>query len=89
MDIVLLIVFFAALAVILAYTIMTHFTVTRPINWAIFLIAIGASLPILGLALYALFSSSYDDTTRMWAMGICGVIGGFWLKNPFRDVKLL
>ena len=42
------------------------------------------SLVLLAGALYVVLSGTYDQDTQKWAMGIVGMIVGFWLPSGFR-----
>ncbi len=85
MDVILIIVFFALLAAIYGYTLTTYFSSSRTVKGGVMVAAVIASVPILGFGIYVLVSSTFDANVKMWAMGICALIAGFWLKNPFRD----
>ncbi len=85
MDVVFIVVFFVLLAAIYGYTLTTHFSSSRTTKGGVMLIALIVSVPLLGFGIYVLVTSSFDENLKMWAMGICALIAGFWLKNPTRD----
>lgn len=88
MNFVFIIAFFALLGGILAYTITTHYSTSRTVNGSLIMIALIVTIPLLGLSVFALLSSQFDEECRMWALGVCSLCVGFWLKNPVRDFNL-
>ena len=72
---------------ILAATILLFYTTLRMTRVWIFMLSIIISVPCLAIALYALLSDESDGTTKMWALGICGILVGYWLKSPFQVIR--
>ena len=38
------------------------------------------SVVVLGAALWVLLSKNYDETYVKWAIGIVGIVVGYWLR---------
>lgn len=47
-----------------------------------FWVSVAVSAVFLGAGLYVILLGDYDDSTRKWAFGIVGLVGGFWLPAP-------
>ena len=85
MELLFIVAFFALLAGVLGYSIMTHYSTSRAAIGSLLIFALVISIPLLGLAIFVLIDSGSGTDARMWALGSAGVIAGFWLKNPMRD----
>ena len=85
MDLLFIVALIALLGGIAAYTIINHYTTSRRVRGWVVIIAVILTIPLLGLAIYVIFGSSYSETTKMWAMGVGALSVGFWLKNPTKD----
>jgi hypothetical protein len=85
MDLLFFIAFFALIAGIAVYSLITHYATSRKATGLLMLFAIIISVPLLGLGVYTIVSGSYKAETNMWAMGTCAMLAGFWLKNPLKD----
>jgi small-conductance mechanosensitive channel len=85
MDLVFIIALFALLAGILAYTIATYYSTSRVVKGSMIIAALVITVPLIGLSTFVIASSSYPETTKIWAMGVAALSVGFWLKNPGRD----
>ena len=72
------------LAVGIAVTTVLLFYTTRRITrvW-IFMLSIIVSV----LCLAVVLSDESDANTRMWALGVCGILAGYWLKNPIQNLR--
>lgn len=71
---------------ILLYTIIYRYTTLRSVRLTTYMIGAVVSFPLLGLCLYVLLTQAYSATANMWAVGVCGLLLGFWLKRPFTDL---
>jgi hypothetical protein len=71
---------------IVIYSIIFRYTTLRSVRVVTFLIGVVLSVPLIGFSLYVLLTNRYDSTTSMLAVGICGILLGFWLKKPFSDL---
>ena len=85
MDLLFLIAFFALIVGVFAYTVTTHYSSSRLVDGWVMIVAVVLSIPLLGLGIYAILDGGTSSETKMWAMGTCGIIAGFWFKNPWRD----
>ena len=85
MDLLFLIAFFASLAGVFAYTIITHYSSSRLVDGWVMIAAIVLSVVLLGFGIFTILNSDSDSETKMWAMGTCGIVAGFWFKNLWRD----
>ena len=87
MQFVLLICAIAMVVGIMAYTVIFRYATMRSLKVMSTLIALFASIPLLVVCLYVLLLGNFDATTKMLAIGICGLLAGFWLKSPLKNVK--
>jgi hypothetical protein len=69
------------------YSIIFRYTTLRSVKVITTLIGVVISLPMLGVSLYVLFAKSFGSDANLWALGICGLLLGFWLKRPFSDIN--
>ena len=72
---------------IVTATILLFYTTLRVTRVWIFMASVIVSVPCLAIALYALLSGESDANTKMWALGICGILAGYWLKSPFQVIR--
>jgi hypothetical protein len=87
MELILMIAAISLTASILVYTIIFRYTTLRSVKVITTLIGAIISLPLLGVSLYVLFSKIYATEVHLWAVGIIGLLLGFWLKRPFNEVS--
>ena len=85
MDVLFVVAFFAVLAGVVAYSLATYYSTSKMAKGWILIVALLVTVPLIALGVYAILSGDYEASTRMWAMGVCALCGGFWLKNPTRD----
>ena len=74
------------LASVLVYTLVERYATLRRLKVSTFIIALIISLPALGISLFVLISGNYTGSADMWALGVCGILAGFWFKVPFRTL---
>lgn len=84
MELVLVIIAACLAAGVLAFTIIDKYATMRSPKVLTTIIAMILSVPAILLSLYVLITGGFGSTADMWAMGICGLMVGFWFKNPFR-----
>ena len=85
MDVLFVVAFFTILVGVVAYTLATYYSTSKMAKGWILIVAIILTLPLIALGIYTILSGDYGASTKMWAMGVCALCGGFWLKNPTRD----
>jgi len=86
MDFILMIAAAVLTAYYLVYSIVFRYTTLRSVKVITILVCVVLSLPLLGVSLFVLFTKSFGPEANMWAVGICGLLLGFWLKRPFSDI---
>ena len=87
MDLVFIIAFFALLAAVFVYTVVTYYSTSRAVKGMLLVIALIITVPLLGLGIFSIVTSQFGEECKMWALGVCALSAGFWLKNPFRDFE--
>ncbi len=87
MDFILMIAAATLTAYYLVYSIIFQYTTLRSVKVITILVCVVLSLPLLGVSLFVLFTKSFGPEANLWAMGICGLLLGFWLKRPFSDMN--
>ena len=87
MDFILMIAAAVLTAYYLVYSIIFRYTTLRSVKVITILICVVMSLPLLGVSLFVLFTKSFGPEANLWAVGICGLLLGFWLKRPFSDIN--
>jgi hypothetical protein len=86
MDFILMIAAAVLTLFYILYSIIFRYTTLRSVKVITTLIGALISLPLLGVSLYVLFAKSFGPDASLWAVGICGLLIGFWLKRPFTDI---
>ena len=86
MDFILMIAAAVLTEYYLVYSIIFRYTTLRSVKVITILVCVVLSLPLLGVSLFVLFTKSFGPEANMWAVGICGLLLGFWLKRPFSDI---
>ena len=71
---------------IVIYSMVFRYSTLRSVKVVTLLIGVGLSVPLAGFCLYILLVNIYDSLTNMLAVGVCGILLGFWLKRPFSDL---
>jgi hypothetical protein len=72
---------------VIVHTIIFRYTASRATRlWTIIIAAI-VSIPFLVIALIVLFAGDQGPEARMWALGLCGILFGYWFKSPFRMLR--
>ena len=71
----------------IVYSIIFQYTTLRSVRVITTLVGVVISLPLLAVSLYVLFTKSFGPDANLWAVGICGLVLGFWLKRPFSDIS--
>jgi hypothetical protein len=87
MDFILMIAAAVLTVFYLVYTIIFRYTTLRSVKVVTTLVCVILSLPLLGVSLYVLFTKTFGSEANLWAVGICGLLLGFWLKSPFSDIS--
>jgi len=87
MELFMMITAIALTGAIILYTIIYRYTTLRSVRIMTYMIVAVLSLPLLGLCLYVLLTQAYDAATNTWAVGVCGLLIGFWFKRPFSDLS--
>ncbi len=87
MDFILMIAAAVLTVFYLVYSIIFRYTTLRSVKVITTLVCVVISLSLLGLSLYVLFTQSFGPEANLWAVGICGLLLGFWLKRPFSDIN--
>ena len=86
MELVLIIIAACLTAGVLVFTIIDRYATMRSLKVLTTVIAMILSVPVIVLSLYVLITGGFGSTADMWAMGICGIMVGFWLKKPFQSL---
>ena len=86
MQLVLLVCAAAMIVGIMVYTVIYRYATLRSVRVMTALIGLLASVPLLLLSLYVLLLGNFDPPVKMWALGICGILAGFWLKSPLKNI---
>ena len=87
MDSLLLIIACCLAFGVLVFTIIMRYATQRTVRVLTVVLAFAISVPVLGFCLYVLISGQYNPQAEMWALGCCGILAGFWLKTPLREIK--
>jgi hypothetical protein len=72
---------------VVVQTIIFRYATTRTVRLTTMIVEALVSVPLLALALIALFTDGSDASANMWALAVCGILVGFWLKSPFRMLQ--
>ncbi len=86
-DFILMIAAGVLTAFYIVYSIIFRYTTLRSVKVITNLVGVVISLPLLAVSLYVLFTKSFGPDANFWAVGICGLVLGFWLKSPFSDIN--
>ena len=86
-DFILMIAAAVLTAFYIVYSIIFQYTTLRSVRVITTLVGVVISLPLLAVSLYVLFTKSFGPDANLWAVGICGLVLGFWLKRPFSDIN--
>ena len=71
---------------VIVHTIIFRYTASRATRLSTIIIAAIVSIPFLVIALIVLFGSG-EPVAKMWALGLCGILYGYWFKSPFRMLR--
>ena len=72
---------------VIVNTVIFRYATTRTVRLMTLIIAAVVSVPLLAMALIALFGQGFEPDSRMWALAICGLLFGYWFKSPFRMLQ--
>ena len=87
MDLLLLIITCCLAFGVMVFTIIMRYATQRAIRVLTVVIGFIISVPVLGICLFVLISGQYNPQAELWALGSCGILAGFWLKTPLREIK--
>jgi hypothetical protein len=68
---------------VLVSTIIYRYATTRTVRVMTLIIAAIISVPLLVVALIVLLGGG-EPVVKMWALGVCGLLFGYWAKSPFK-----
>lgn len=72
---------------VIVSTIIFRYATTRTVRLMTLIVAAIISIPLLAVALIVLLGGGFEATSKVWAMGICGILFGYWFKSPFRMLQ--
>ena len=63
--------------------IIYRYATTRTVRLTTLIVAAIISVPLLVVALIVLLGGG-EAAGKMWALGVCGILFGYWFKSPFK-----
>lgn len=72
---------------VIVSTVIFRYATTRTVRVMTLIVAAIISLPLLAAALLVIVGGGFEAASKMWAMGICGILFGYWFKSPFRMLQ--
>ncbi len=69
---------------VIVSTIIYRYATTRTVRLTTLLVAALISVPLLVVALIVLLGGGTEPSGKMWALGVCGILFGYWFKSPFK-----
>ena len=83
MDTILLVGAIVLAVGVIVSTIINRYATTRTVRLMTLIVAAIISLPLLAVALIVLLGGG-EAVGKMWALGVCGLLFGYWFKSPFK-----
>ena len=83
MDIILFVGAIVLAVGVIVSTIIYRYATTRTVRLTTLIVAAIISVPLLVVALIVLFGGG-EAAGKMWALGVCGILFGYWFKSPFK-----
>jgi hypothetical protein len=88
MELILIIAAGAVAVGVIVYSLIIRYGSLRSLKVVTLLIGLIISVPLLGLCIYVLFAGGQSSEAKMWALGNCGLLFGFWFKSPLKELSL-